>query len=57
MMANILKILHPFIPFFTENLWSLNGYKKVFNNYLISVLVGQIIKKLKNLAKNQNEYQ
>ena len=28
MMANILKILHPFIPFFTENLWSINGYKK-----------------------------
>merc|ERR1711991_71460 len=36
MMANILKILHPFIPFFTENLWYLNSYKKIFNNYLIS---------------------
>ncbi len=35
MMANILKILHPFIPFFTENLWSLNAYKKIFKNYLI----------------------
>ena len=36
MMANILRILHPFIPFFTENLWSLNGYRKIFKHYLIS---------------------
>ncbi len=35
MMANILRILHPFIPFFTEKLWSLNAYKKIFNNFLI----------------------
>jgi len=36
MMANILKLLHPFIPFFTESIWSKNDYKKVFKNNLIS---------------------
>ncbi|MDC0937826.1 valine--tRNA ligase [Pelagibacteraceae bacterium] len=36
MMANILKMLHPFIPFFTESVWSKNGYKKVFKTNLIS---------------------
>ena len=36
MMANILKILHPFIPFFTESVWSKNKYKKVFKEDLIS---------------------
>ena len=30
MMANILKILHPFIPFFTEHMWLKNDYNKVF---------------------------
>ena len=36
MMANILKILHPFIPFFTESVWSKNKYKEVFKDDLIS---------------------
>ena len=35
MMANILKMLHPFIPFFTESVWAKNGYKKVFKTNLI----------------------
>ena len=35
MMANILKILHPFIPFFTESVWSKNKYKAVFKKDLI----------------------
>ena len=35
-MANILKILHPFIPFFTETVWSTNGYKQIFKDYLIT---------------------
>ena len=48
MMANILKILHPFIPFFTETVWSINKYKTVLKQDLISLL-GQIIKILKNL--------
>ena len=36
MMANILKILHPFIPFFTESVWSTNKYKSIFKKDLIS---------------------
>jgi valyl-tRNA synthetase len=36
MMANILKMLHPFIPFFTESVWSKNNYKKIFKSNLIS---------------------
>ena len=35
MMSNILKILHPFIPFFTESLWTTNRYDKFFNSPLI----------------------
>jgi valyl-tRNA synthetase len=35
MMANILKLLHPFIPFFTEKVWTINGYKKIFKSNLI----------------------
>mgnify|MGYP001180433241 CR=1 FL=1 len=35
MMANILKILHPFVPFFTESVWSKNKYKSYFNESLI----------------------
>ena len=36
MLANILKILHPFIPFFTESVWSKNKFKNVFKDDLIS---------------------
>jgi valyl-tRNA synthetase len=36
MMANILKMLHPFIPFFTEFVWSKNNYKKIYKTNLIS---------------------
>ena len=35
MMANILKLLHPFIPFFTETVWANNDYKKIFKTNLI----------------------
>ena len=35
MMANILKMLHPFVPFFTESVWAKNNYKKVFKTNLI----------------------
>jgi len=36
MMANILKMLHPFIPFFTESVWSKNDYKKILKTNLIN---------------------
>ena len=36
MMANILKVLHPFVPFFTESVWSKNNYKTIFKENLIS---------------------
>jgi valyl-tRNA synthetase len=36
MMANILKMLHPFIPFFTESVWSKNNYKKILKTNLIT---------------------
>ena len=35
MMANILKILHPFIPFFTESVWAKNKYSLIFKEDLI----------------------
>ena len=35
MMSNILKILHPFIPFFTESVWHKNSYNKYFKTPLI----------------------
>ena len=53
MMANILKILHPFIPFFTENLWSLNSYKNIYNNFLISSS-WPVFKKISRFSQNQN---
>ncbi len=36
MLANILKMLHPFIPFFTESLWFKNDYKKILKTNLIT---------------------
>ena len=34
-MANILKLLHPFIPFFTETVWASNNFKRMFKTNLI----------------------
>ena len=36
MMANILRLLHPFIPFFTETVWHKNNYKTFFRKDLIT---------------------
>ncbi len=52
-MANILKILHPFIPFFTETVWSVNHYKRPFKDYLISSDWPNF-KKLSKFDQNQN---
>jgi len=52
MLANILKMLHPFIPFFTESVWS----KNKFNNFYKSNLVLSVwpeFNKQKNYNKNQ----
>ncbi len=52
-MANILKILHPFIPFFTESIWIKNQYKSVFKNNLISSSWPKY-KIINKFNKNQN---
>ena len=36
MLLNILKLLHPFIPFFTEHVWRENGFNKEQKTDLIS---------------------
>ncbi len=53
-LANILKILHPFIPFFTESVWAKNNYKAIFKDYLISSDWPNY-KKLNKFNKNQND--
>ena len=54
MMSNILKILHPFIPFFTEAVWSKNNYKAVFKQDLISSSWPNY-KNIKRFNKYQND--
>ena len=53
-MANILKILHPFIPFFTEKVWSINKFKNIYKDYLISS-DWPVYKKLSKFNKSQND--
>ena len=53
MLSNLLKMLHPFIPFFTESLWK----KNKFNNFYKSDLVisnWPEYKIQKNMIQNQN---
>ena len=54
MMANILKILHPFIPFFTETVWSINKYKTVLKQDLI-LSSWPNYKNIKKFNKYQND--
>ena len=54
MMANILKLLHPFMPFFTEFVWSKNNYKKMFKTNLISSEWPTYIKKNKFNKNHEN---
>ena len=54
MMTNILKILHPFIPFFTESVWLKNNYKKVLKTNLISA-EWPTYKKFLKFNNNHNE--
>ncbi len=54
MMANILKILHPFIPFFTESVWSKNKYKSIFKTDLVSSTWPEY-KNLNKFNKNQTD--
>ncbi|MFL2889322.1 MAG: valine--tRNA ligase [Pelagibacteraceae bacterium] len=35
MLVNILKMLHPFIPFFTESVWSRNKFDKFYKSNLV----------------------
>ena len=53
MLVNILKMLHPFIPFFTESLWSKNNFNSFFKSNLI-VSQWPKYKKQKNFIKNQD---
>ncbi len=53
-MANILKILHPFIPFFTESVWNKNNYKAIFNDDLITSSWPDY-KPFKKFDKSQND--
>jgi len=54
MLSNILKLLHPFVPFFTEHVWQVNKYNKEEKSDLINSdwPVSKIIKSYK---KNSQE--
>jgi valyl-tRNA synthetase len=54
MLSNILKLLHPFVPFFTEHVWQVNKYKKQERSDLINS-DWPISKKIKSYQKNSDE--
>ena len=52
MMSNILKMLHPFIPFFTESVWAKNKFNSSFKTNLVLSNWPEY-KSRKNFNKNQ----
>jgi valyl-tRNA synthetase len=54
MLSNILKLLHPFIPFFSEHVWQVNKYNKEEKSDLITS-DWPISKKMKSFKKNSEE--
>tara|TARA_B100000780_G_scaffold270327_1_gene229972 strand:- start:445 stop:3093 length:2649 start_codon:yes stop_codon:yes gene_type:complete len=53
-LSNILKLLHPFIPFFTEHVWQENKFNKEQKSDLISSN-WPISKKIQSYKKNSDE--
>ena len=54
MYMNMLKLLHPFIPFSTEYMWQNNKFDKTLKTYLISANWPNP-KKIKLFSKSSNE--
>ena len=54
MLSNILKLLHPFVPFFTEHVWQVNRYNKEEKSDLINS-DWPVSKKMKLYKKNSEE--
>ena len=54
MLSNILKLLHPFIPFFTEHVWRENRFNKEHKTDLISSN-WPVSKKIRSHLKNSEE--
>ena len=54
MLSNILKLLHPFIPFFTEHVWQENSFDKEQKTNLINSN-WPVSKNIKSYKNNSNE--
>jgi valyl-tRNA synthetase len=54
MLLNILKVLHPFIPFFTEHVWQENKFDKEEQSNLIASS-WPISEKIQSFKKNSRE--
>ncbi len=52
MLTNILKMLHPFIPFFTESVWNKNKFNNFFKSNLVTSEWPEY-KKQNNFNRNQ----
>jgi valyl-tRNA synthetase len=54
MFMNMLKLLHPFIPFFTEHMWKDNKFDRLFSSALITSSWPKP-SKIKSFEKSSNE--